>query len=221
VQRWCEENGRGFPVGAAPHEIVPIVPAAAIFDLDRGGDFFARPDADMGYRAAQAAAASGERAAVQRGCVGAGTGARVSQGRFRGGVGTASVRPGPEAGGAVVGALAVVNAMGTPLVPRDSLQAVMGGTGTSLNTTLVVVATDAALDPAETSRTATAAHDGLARALDVAHTLADGDTVFALATGAVELPGPERAVRVAGLIAVQSAAGEAVRLAILAAFSAS
>ncbi len=221
VQRWCEENGRGFPVGAAPHEIVPIVPAAAIFDLDRGGDFFARPDADMGYRAAQAAAASGERAAVQRGCVGAGTGARVSQGRFRGGVGTASVRLGPEAGGAVVGALAVVNAMGTPLVPRDSLQAVMGGTGTSLNTTLVVVATDAALDPAETSRTATAAHDGLARALDVAHTLADGDTVFALATGAVELPGPERAVRVAGLIAVQSAAGEAVRLAILAAFSAS
>lgn len=218
VQRWCEENGRGFPVGTAPHEIVPIVAAAAIFDLGRGGDFSARPDADMGYAAALAAAASGDHAAPGRGSVGAGTGARVSQGRFRGGVGTASIRLGAEAGGAVVGAIAVVNAMGTPLV--DALVPVDGGPG-GLNTTLAVVATDALLDPAETSRTATAAHDGIARALDVAHTLADGDAVFALATGAVPLPGPERATRVVALIALQSAAAEAVRLAVLDAFSAS
>ncbi len=220
VQRWCEENGRGFPVGTAPHEIVPIVPAAAIFDLGRGGDFAARPDVEMGHMAAQAAAASGNHAAVAVGCVGAGTGARVSQGRFRGGVGTASVRLGPEAGGAVVGALAVVNAMGTPRVTPEMMQPVAGDVGAGLNTTLVVVATDAVLDPSETSRTATAAHDGLARALDVAHTLADGDTVFALATGEVELPGPERAVRVGALIAVHSAAAEAVRLAIVGAFGA-
>ncbi len=214
AQRWCEEHGRGFPVGAEAHEIVPIVPAAAIFDLGRGGDFSARPDAEMGYAAAVAAAASGSQ--VDLGRVGAGTGAQVSQGQFAGGVGTASMRLGEEAGGAVVGALAVVNARGTPLT--DHLHPVDGPTGGMLNTTLAVVATDAQLDPAETSRTATAAHDGVARALDVAHTLADGDTVFALATGGVVLPGPDRASRVIALIALQSAAAEAVRLAILGAF---
>ena len=221
VQRWCEENGRGFPVGTEPQEIVPIVPAAAIFDLGRGGDFAARPDADMGYRAAQVAAGSAEHALVPRGCVGAGTGAAIAAGRFKGGVGTASVRLGPEAGGAVVGALAVVNAMGSPVGGvasggADSGAAVPPSAPTAgLNTTLAVVATDAALDPAETSRAATAAHDGFARALDVAHTLADGDTIFALATGDVALPGPERASRVGALIAVHSAAAEAVRLAVL------
>lgn len=206
VQRWCEEHGRGFAVGTEPGEIVPIVPAAAIFDLGRGGDFSARPDADMGYAAAAAATDH-----VATGRVGAGTGARVSQGRFAGGVGTASVCLGEEAGGAVVGAIAVVNAFGTPRV--DGLVPVAGAAG-GLNTTLAVVATDAALDPAEVSRTATAAHDGFARALDVAHTLADGDTVFSLATGTVALPGPDRGVRVGALMAVQSAAAEAVRLAI-------
>ncbi|MEO9221517.1 MAG: P1 family peptidase, partial [Mycobacteriaceae bacterium] len=126
VQRWCEENGRGFRVGTVPQDIVPIVPAAAIFDLGRGGDFSARPDADMGYRAAQVAAGSAEHALVLRGCVGAGTGAAIAAGRFKGGVGTASIRLGPEAGGAVVGALAVVNALGSPVGGAVSSAAVSG-----------------------------------------------------------------------------------------------
>ena len=83
-----------------------------------------------------------------------------------------------------------------------------------LATTLVCLATDAALDPAETSRTATAAHDGLARALDPVHTLSDGDTVFALATGALALPTP-RTDRVEALVALQATAAEVVRRAVL------
>ncbi len=74
AQRWCEENGRGFPVTGG---VVPIVPAAAIFDLGRGGDFSARPTADMGYAAAVAAAAEKEGHDVGRGNVGAGTGAVI------------------------------------------------------------------------------------------------------------------------------------------------
>jgi len=84
-----------------------------------------------------------------------------------------------------------------------------------LNTTLVVVATNALLSKADCKRTASAAHAGVARALDPSHTLADGDTVFALATGAVELDSSTPAVRHFGLIALQSAAAEVVRLAIL------
>ncbi|WP_127782137.1 P1 family peptidase [Rhodococcus sp. X156] len=219
VQRWCEEHGRGFPVGPQPHQVVPIVPAAALFDLGRGGEFTARPDAEMGHAAAAAAAATDDHAPVVRGCVGAGTGALIARGSAKGGVGTASVTLGPEAGGAVVGAIAVVNAAGSPAVGQPP----EAGEGTAihplatqaLNTTLAVVATDAALDPAEASRTATAAHDGLARALDVAHTMSDGDTIFALATGAVPLPGESRVQRVQALVALQAAAAEAVRLAVL------
>ena len=84
-----------------------------------------------------------------------------------------------------------------------------------LNTTLVVVATNARLDKAECKRTATAAHAGLARALNPSHTLADGDTVFALATGDVALERGTEAARQLGLITLQSAAADVVRLAIL------
>ncbi len=212
VQRWCAERGRGFRVGPGEGEVVPIVPAAAVFDLGRGGVFAHHPTEEMGYEAA-AAADSPAGAHVERGTVGAGTGALVAR-RFKGGVGTASVR----AGGAVVGALAVVNAFGAPLAPGATRGgAVPGeplGTAAALNTTIVCVATDAALDPAETSRTASAAHAGLARALDPVHTLSDGDTVFALATGAVALP-TGRGERVADLVRLQAAAAEAVRLAVL------
>ena len=69
---------------------MPIVPAAAIFDLGRGGDVKARPDADMGYQAAAAAFASGDHAAVERGNVGAGTGALIARGQYKGGIGTSS-----------------------------------------------------------------------------------------------------------------------------------
>ena len=116
--------------------------------------------------------------------------------------------------GVIVGAIAVVNALGSPLGlgPRET-QADAGRQG--LNTTLVVIATNAALDVAECKRTAASGHAGLARALDPSHTLADGDTVFALATGAVGLDRSSEQARQVSLITLQSAAAEAVRLAIL------
>ncbi|WP_192841636.1 P1 family peptidase [Arthrobacter sp. ERGS1:01] len=207
VQRWCEENGRGFPV---PGGVVPIVPAAAIFDLGRGGDFAARPGPDMGYEAALDAAGSAEGADVDRGTVGAGTGAALGSGRFKGGLGTAAVRLGGDNAAVVVGALAVVNAAGIPWQPGTRAPE----PGTGLNTTLVVVATNAVLTVAEAKRTATAAHAGMARALNPVHTLADGDTIFTLATCQVPLV-PHPLVPVAAMIELQSAAAEAVRLAIL------
>lgn len=211
VQRWLLEQGRGFPVSEVPGEVVPIVPAAAVFDLGRGGRFDAWPDQELGYEAAATAGAQPEHAVVVRGSVGAGTGAAIGRQAFKGGVGTAAVR---TTSGAVVGALAVVNAAGAPRNGVPASGPPPWAVGGPSNTTLVVVATDAALDPAETSRTATAAHDGLARALDPVHTLADGDTVFALATGARALPS-ERRLRVAALVEVQAAAGLVAERAIL------
>ncbi|MGJ3189008.1 P1 family peptidase [Paenarthrobacter sp. FR1] len=212
AQVWCEEQGRGF---AVPGTVVPIVPAAAIFDLGRGGDVTARPGADMGYQAAAAAFASGDHAAVERGNVGAGTGAVVARGQFKGGIGSSSIT---LDGGVIVGAIAVVNALGAPVFGAAGPQPA-GEPSTStpqgLNTTLVVIATNAILDVAECKRTASAGHAGLARALDPSHTLADGDTVFALATGAVALDRSSEQARQVSLITLQSAAAEAVRLAIL------
>ncbi|MEZ2390756.1 P1 family peptidase [bacterium RCC_150] len=207
TQRWCEEQGRGFEV---PGGVVPIVPAAAIFDLGRGGDIAARPDEAMGFEAALEAAASGEGADVERGNVGAGTGAVIGRGAFKGGVGTSSIT---LDNGVVVGALAVVNALGLPFGAAGDIA--VQAAPPALNTTLVVVATNAVLDPAECKRTANAAHAGLARALNPSHTLADGDTVFALATGAVVLDRSSEQSRQVSLITLQSAAADAVRLAVL------
>ncbi|WP_336712320.1 P1 family peptidase [Arthrobacter sp. USHLN218] len=228
AQRWCEEQGRGFRTREA---VVPIVPAAAIYDLGRGGDVMARPTEQMGYDAAAAAGASREFAAVRRGNVGAGTGAAVDRRRFKGGVGTASLRMDGDNADIVVGALAVVNAAGAPEVVSRAgatgAQARAGVPGTAapdrtpsepgppqagpLNTTLCVVATNAVLDPAQAKRTASAAHAGLARALSPSHTLADGDVVFALATCRRELvPGTDSDPR----MDLQVLAAEAVRLAI-------
>ena len=121
----------------------------------------------------------------------------------------------------VVGAIAVVNALGLPFgtspwrrKPRR-VRAEARAAPAPLNTTLVVVATDAVLDKADCKRTASAAHAGLARALNPSHTLADGDTVFALATGAVALDRSSQAARQISLITLQSAAADVVRLAIL------
>ncbi|MEO8284240.1 MAG: P1 family peptidase [Pseudarthrobacter sp.] len=236
AQRWCEEHGRGFPVTGG---VVPIVPAAAIFDLGRGGDFSARPTADMGYAATVAAAAEKDGHVVGRGNVGAGTGAVIGRGQFKGGVGTASAT---LENGVVVGALAVVNALGLPFaVTQKSGETGVEQTGLGpgsvrlseerastprvaapatpepqgLNTTLVVVATNAILDVAECYRTASASHAGLARALNPSHTLADGDTVFCLATGDVALDRSTETARQVSLITLQSAAADVVRLAIL------
>jgi L-aminopeptidase/D-esterase-like protein len=222
AQRWCEEDARGFPVTGG---VVPIVPAAAIFDLGRGGDFTARPDLAMGYAATAAAAVQEDGHDVGRGNVGAGTGAAIGRGQFKGGVGTASITLENISGEGhvVVGALAVVNALGLPWGTSPAVTAEPGNAGTDtaaadpppLNTTLVVVATNAFLDKAECKRTASASHAGLARALNPSHTLADGDTVFCLSTGGVGLDRSSEASRQLSLITLQSAAADVVRLAIL------
>lgn len=204
VMRWLEEHEQGIPMDPAdPARVVPIVPGAVIFDLPVGA-WNIRPTPDFGFLAAEAAAVD-----FERGSVGAGAGARA--GSLKGGVGTASVRftEGPAAG-ITVGALIVANPVGSVFDPRTGLP---WGTGTDgpehfglqpatrdrldaanalpvkgtvLNTTIGVVATDAALDPAACRRLATTAHDGLARAIRPAHSPLDGDTLFALATGATE-----------------------------------
>ena len=231
VQDWCERRGSGFAVG--PGAVVPIVPAAALFDLGRGGDAALRPDADLGREAAGNAEAR-----VATGVVGAGTGAVLAAGSLKGGIGTASVR---LPGGVVVGALVAANAAGSPCRADGSLYAApfvddeglrpqapagsdpgasLAGAPPAANTTLAVVATNARLDVTAARRTAAAGHDGLARALRPVHTLVDGDTVFALATGEVDAlaaspPTWPGAVDVGGLLAVQAAAADAVMLAVL------
>lgn len=208
VMRWHEERRAGFPVGVEPGHVVPIVPAAVIFDLGRGGVFTNRPDDDFGYRAC-AAARSG---AVAMGSIGAGTGA-VSGG-LQGGVGTASIT---LESGMVVGALAVVNSAGRVISPTTGLphfhegirlrrppatqrQALIEATSvppTPLNTTIGVVATSAALTKPECRKMAAVAHDGLARAVRPVHSLFDGDTIFCISTSehaiaADEQPGLRR-----------------------------
>lgn len=203
VMTWLEEQGRGVALDGG---VVPIVPAAVIFDLPVGG-WDRRPTAEFGYAAACAAAGpDGESPKV--GSVGAGTGARA--GVLKGGVGTASVTLDLEDQAVTVGALAVVNPTGevidhttglpwfTQLIeefgltaPPSEQLAILGGLdpkSLALNTTIAVVATDAALSPAGCRRVAIAAQDGLARTIRPAHTPVDGDTVFALATGAVDVP---------------------------------
>ncbi|MET9516803.1 P1 family peptidase [Streptomyces sp. NPDC002994] len=112
VMAWLEEQGRGFRVGPGPAQVVPVVPAACLFDLGRGGDWRARPDAATGRAAAEDAARTDLGAPVAQGGVGAGTGAVA--GGMKGGVGTASV---VLDSGVTVGALAVVNAAGSAVDP--------------------------------------------------------------------------------------------------------
>jgi L-aminopeptidase/D-esterase-like protein len=200
--RYLEERGIGWRVGAAG--VVPIVPAAILFDLGFGGDAKIRPTADCGYRAA--AAASG--GPVAEGNVGAGAGATVGKlgggGAMKAGIGSAA-RVLPD--GLVVAALAAVNAAGDIVDPetgrvvagtraaggrgladvRQLLRSGALGRGAApaagQNTTIAVVATNARLDKAQANRMALMADDGLARAIVPSHTVGDGDTVFALATG--------------------------------------
>ncbi|HEV7648919.1 MAG TPA: P1 family peptidase [Actinophytocola sp.] len=199
VMSWLGSRSRGFRVGASPHEVVPIVPAAVLFDLPRS-EWGNRPTSSFGESAC-AVAASGP---VAQGCVGAGTGAKV--GSLKGGVGTA----GAAAGAFTVGALAAVNAAGEavdvstgrPWAADHEVAGEWGGwwpdrpgvlpaaARTDLNTTIGVVAVDADLTKAECRRLAVSAQDGLARAIRPAHSMFDGDTVFAVATGARPLADP-------------------------------
>lgn len=225
VMDHLESNGIGFRVGEGDHDVVPLVPTAVIFDLGRGGSFANRPDESFGRRAARAARAG----AVVVGSVGAGTGARAHG--LQGGVGTASIT---LPNGVVVAALAVVNAAGTVVDPssglpweagsvrlrrpsaadRARLRAHLDAAAPPLNTTIGVVATTARLSKAEAGKVAAVAHDGLARAVRPVHSLLDGDTIFAVATGRDDLGsfapsddgGPPRRARVGWLNAVLDAA---------------
>lgn len=200
VQRLYAE-GTGFPMGA-PGEVVPIVPAAVLYDLGRGGEFARHPDAALGAAAYDAAGT-----AVLEGNHGAGTGARV--GGLKGGVGTASAT---MADGTVVGAIVAVNAIGSAVDPgtgklwaarhcrpgdlpalrrpdageltaaRDRAAADEGLVKPPLATTIGVVATDATLTKAQCAKVSGIAHDGLARGVNPVHTMLDGDTFFTMAT---------------------------------------
>ena len=186
VMRFLEEGGVGFDTGPA---IVPIVPAAVLFDLGVG-DPAARPGPENGY---QACVSAGED--VAEGNVGAGTGATVAKLHgvhrgVKGGLGTAA----REEGEVVVGALAAVNAFGEVLdengevlaAARPGADSEEGAEGGPTNTTLVVVATNAMLSKERANLLARAAHDGISGAIRPAHTMWDGDAVFSLATGEVE-----------------------------------
>ena len=199
VMRWLDERGFGVPVGPAR---VPIVPAAILFDLWIG-DPSIRPDAAAGYAACETASD----AAVSQGNVGAGAGCSVGKlfgiaRAMRGGLGSASI----TVDGITVAALVAVNAIGDVLDPssgtviagaRTPDGRALFGTMAALRrselpaplqvgaaTTLGVVATDAVLAKAQATKLAQMAHDGFARAINPVHTMTDGDTIFALATGA-------------------------------------
>lgn len=197
--RWLEEHNIGWDVRIAK---VPIVPAAILFDLPVGGNPKVRPTADCGYRAAEAATT----AAVKEGTVGAGAGATVGKSggpmrSMKAGLGSYSIT---LPNGLSVGAIVAVNAVGDIIDPDTG--AIVAGvrnadggfadartllrTGQTgprprpgENTTIGLVATNARLTKAQANRMALMADDGYARAIFPAHTLGDGDTVFALATG--------------------------------------
>jgi L-aminopeptidase/D-esterase-like protein len=202
---FLEESGSGFSVGHDPSWVVPIVPAAVIFDLGRGGKFSNRPDSIFGYRAAKLA----KSVSTDVGGVGAGSGAR--SGGLKGGIGMASTR---LDNGHVVSALAVVNSIGSVINPdtclpwhesttrlrrpnasdrralRDYLSALavpVATPETSLNTTIGAVATNLRLSKSECTKFAAVAHDGLARAVRPAHLMNDGDTIFGLSVGPGDL----------------------------------
>lgn len=202
VMRWLEERNIGYPIAGG---VVPIVPTAILFDLGRGGDFKARPDADFGYRAAEAAST----APVQNGRIGAGTGARY-------GFGTASV---VLENGYTVAAIVGLNPGGSPVDPRTCLpmglflelgnefnlisppagtcpppgeetawRTSVQGYADAFNTTIALVATDAPIDQTQAQRMAMIANSGLSRSIRPVHNLGDGDAVFALSTA--EGPAP-------------------------------
>lgn len=209
VMKYLEEQKIGFNTGAG---IVPIVPAAILFDLSLGrGEV--RPTPEMGYRAA----ANANTGPVTEGNVGAGTGATVgkifgNRSAMKSGLGTASLEIGA---GVVVGAIVAVNAFGDVIDPKtgdilagarsveigplrlgekgyfaDTLEVMKSMAGRAVlsfaaktNTVIGVVATNAKLTKSEANKMAQMAHDGLARVIRPAHTMLDGDTLFALATG--------------------------------------
>ncbi|MEW6187742.1 MAG: P1 family peptidase, partial [Thermodesulfobacteriota bacterium] len=198
VVKWLSDKGCGFPLSDG--QVAPIVPAAALFDLGRGKDFIPPIQASWGRLACESAG----NGPIPIGSVGAGTGAL--SGGIKGGLGTASEMLDC---GITVAALVAVNSLGTVIDPQTGLpwewrlekngefgepdkmavhlpdppQPLPAG-----NTTIGVIATDALLTKAQAQKIAQMAHDGLARAIRPAHTMFDGDTLFCMATGAIDLP---------------------------------
>jgi L-aminopeptidase/D-esterase-like protein len=200
VMRYLEENSWGFPTRSG---VVPIVPAAILYDLDLG-EGKRRPDQEAGYQACLAAS----REPVAEGSVGAGAGATIGKilgpgSAMKGGLGSFSV----TVGSLTVAALVVVNALGDVIDPDTGvlLAGARGPDGLSLadssqilkdpdaswnvhpleNTTLAVVATNAVFGKAAMTKIAQMGHDGLARAIRPVHLPFDGDAVFAVSTGQV------------------------------------
>ena len=205
VMMWLEEHKRGWPVGGG--NVVPIVPAAVLYDPGRFGRAFNyRPDAAFGYLACEAATDG----PVKMGNVGAGAGAIA--GGIKGGLGTASVNLGD---GVFVGAIVAVNSGGSTVntatgeLYANFLEvngefgnlarpfASLGGSSFEIamldemepvkNTTIACIATNVKLTKAQAQKIAEMAHDGMARAIRPSHTMFDGDTVFVLGTGLLDL----------------------------------
>lgn len=210
VMQGLASAGRGHLAGGVR---VPIAPAAILFDLVNGGNKAWGDTSPYGALGRAAFNAADKEFAL--GSVGAGTGASTAT--VRGGLGTASlVLP----GGISVGALVAVNALGSPIVPGGrhfwaadtEIEGEFGGLGSASssgslasrfstkldrmipgqNTTIAIVATDADLDQAQVTRMAWAAHDGMARAVQPAHTPFDGDLVFGVSTGSQALDADPR-----------------------------
>lgn len=194
VMRWLEEKGLGFDAGVAN---VPIVPAAVLFDL-AFGSADVRPDAAAGYAACENASDK----PLKQGCVGAGTGATVGKAAgmqlcARGGFGTASLT---LPGGVLVAAGFAVNALGDIYdhttgkkiagMQGGNVSDVLMGSGgmdfSGQNTTIGIVGTNAILTKEQANKLAAVGQDGIAMCIRPAHTMFDGDTVFAFGTGAIE-----------------------------------
>lgn len=202
VMRWLDERHIGYPVGNAG--VVPIVPAAILFDLGFGSNPKIRPGSDCGYRAAGAASEK----PVREGNVGAGAGATVGKsggssqggGPMKAGIGSAAIK---LPNGLVVAAIVAVNAVGDIIDPTtgqvvagargadgkllDARKLLRGGGGrqgrAGENTTIGLVATNAKLTKVQAQKVAQMANDGFARTIYPSHTPGDGDTIFSAATG--------------------------------------
>lgn len=266
VSEALAEAGRGFPAPHPPGTVIPLVPAAALYDLGRGSGPVAPPTPAEGaaaVRAALAAAGTGravgedsrdgpdptggagasggaDRAPSVRGSVGGASGARIGFQTMRGGLGSFALR---LPSGHTVAALVALNALGTIGTPDGTLWASpllrafgwdlppvpglpmpetaadpesedvgdSGAATSATNTTLAVVATDAALDSAQATRMAASGHAGISRAILPSHTHFDGDTVFAISTGTV----PLAAEATPDLVSIHAAAADAITLAMV------
>ena len=227
------EAGRGFPAAGLEGSVIPLVPAAAIFDLGRGDGSVVPPTALDGVEAARAALSDAGEPDQVRGSRGVGLGARSGRQSMRSGLGSFAIR---LPGGYTVAALVAANPLGTIGLPDGTLWAdpllrsygfdlppigalpqpseLNAETTSAKNTTIAIVATDAALDSAQVTSMAAGAHAGISRAAHPSHTLFDGDTVFGLATGEVSLP-TDFASATTDRVAITAAAADALSLAII------